>query len=61
VYKKVALKEKKIRTKINGKFNDIISAVENKYKNITIELLLIDIRLVLERNNAGLKELSCFA
>jgi hypothetical protein len=30
VKQKVALKDKKIRTQINGKFNDISSADENK-------------------------------
>jgi hypothetical protein len=30
VKQKVALKDKKLRTQINGKFNDISSADENK-------------------------------
>jgi hypothetical protein len=30
----IFLKEKKVRTQINGKFNDISNADENKYKII---------------------------
>jgi hypothetical protein len=33
VKQKVALKDKKVRTQINGKFNDISSADENGKKN----------------------------
>jgi excinuclease UvrABC ATPase subunit len=39
---KVALnakKKKQLRTQINGKFVDISSADENKFKNITVELI----------------------
>jgi hypothetical protein len=37
VKQKVALKEKKLRTQINGKFTDIRSADENKQQNINVE------------------------
>jgi hypothetical protein len=37
VKQKVALKEKKLRTQISGKFNDRNSADENKHQNITVE------------------------
>jgi hypothetical protein len=36
---KVALKDKQIRTEVNGKSDDISSADKNKYKNITVEPL----------------------
>jgi hypothetical protein len=36
VKKKIALKDKKLRTQINGKFNDINNADENKYKKLSL-------------------------
>jgi hypothetical protein len=36
---KIALKDKKLRKQINGKFNNIGSVDENKLENITVELL----------------------
>jgi hypothetical protein len=37
VKQKIALKDKKkLRTQINGKFNVIGSAIENKYKNTSL-------------------------
>jgi hypothetical protein len=41
VKQKVAIKDKKkkLRPQINGKYNDINNADENKYKKITVEPL----------------------
>jgi hypothetical protein len=40
---KIALKDKKkLRKQMSGKFNNIGSADENKYKNITVEPLFKD-------------------
>jgi hypothetical protein len=36
---KVALKGKKLRTQVNGNFDNMNSADENKYKNISVEPL----------------------
>jgi hypothetical protein len=74
VKQKVAIKDKKLTTQINGIFNDISSVDENKKKISLHSLYLKTIKrkyfytsiensavvLVFERNNAGLKKLSSF-
>jgi hypothetical protein len=66
-------RQKNLRTQINGKFNDINSADENK-KNITVEPLFknykkaiiyslieqSEVVLVFKHNNAGFKKPSSF-
>jgi hypothetical protein len=44
VKQKAVLRDKKLRTQINGKCNDKISADENKEQNITVEPLFKTIK-----------------
>jgi hypothetical protein len=58
---KVALKDNKNLEQIDGKFNDISSADENKYKNITVEPLFKNykktVHLFIDRR---LRSCTCF-
>jgi hypothetical protein len=61
VKQKIALEDKMFRTQINGKFNDICTADENKYKYITVEPLFKNykkaIHLFIDRR---LRSCTCF-
>jgi hypothetical protein len=52
---------KKLRAQIIGKFNDISSADENKYKNITVEPLFKNFKkTVLLFINKRLRSCTCY-